>query len=447
MSRKAFRLPFGRETAGPPVTGDPDRLREENRQLKRAVEELSILNDLARTIGASVDSQDIIHKIVDRSMRAVQAEQTVVTLVAREEDRNAKTLVRVNTSSSEHPKYHLNDTLLGWMYLYKKPLLCTNPGEDERFKSARWDHAVRSVLCVPLLVKGALIGVISCYNKRGGDGGFTEEDQRLLAIIAGQSAQIIENARLYEEEKALGRMKEELRLAAQIQQDLLPKKPPVVDGYDLCATSIAALMVGGDYFDFIPQSAGRTAICLGDVSGKGMPASLLMASLQATLRGQSALKSAVSEIVARSNTFLYHNTDPEKFATLFMGVLDPASGELSYCNAGHERPILVRAGGRVDRLMEGGLALGVLETFPYGEGRATLDPGDFLVVYSDGIPEATDELGNFFGEERLLACLQKNAALPAPALMAAVIEAVRGHEKGSPRADDLTIVVVRRAGA
>jgi sigma-B regulation protein RsbU (phosphoserine phosphatase) len=206
-------------------------------------------------------------------------------------------------------------------------------------------------------------------------------------------------------------------------------------------------MVGGDYFDFIAQSGGRTAICLGDVSGKGMPASLLMASLQATLRGQSAPDTSVSELVARSNRYLYHNTDPEKFATLFIGVLDPASGELSYCNAGHERPVVVRADGRVDRLIEGGLALGVLESFPYGEGRATLDPGDFLVVYSDGIPEATDELGNFFGEERLLECLRANAALGAQALAAAVIDAVRRHEQGSRRADDLTLVVVRRVGA
>jgi sigma-B regulation protein RsbU (phosphoserine phosphatase) len=442
MSRKPFRLPFARETGALPPA-DPDRLREENRQLKRAVEELAILNDLARSIGASVDSEDIIRKIVDRSMRAVQAEQSVVNLIDRTEETAAKTLVRVNTSSSEHPKFHLNDTLLGWMHLYKKPLLCANPGEDERFKSARWDASVKSVLCVPLLVKGALIGVISCYNKRGG-GGFTEEDQRLLAIIAGQSAQIIENARLYEEEKALASMKEQLRMAAQIQQDLLPKKAPVISGWDLDATSIAALMVGGDYFDFIPQSGGRVGICLGDVSGKGMPASLLMASLQATLRGQSGLQSNVCDIICRSNTFLYQNTDPEKFATLFMGVLDPESGEIAYCNAGHERPVLLRADGRVERLTEGGLALGVLESFPYTEGRATLDHGDFLVVYSDGIPEATDELGNFFGEERLLECLKKKGGMGASELMHGIIQAVRDHERGSVRADDLTIVVVRR---
>jgi sigma-B regulation protein RsbU (phosphoserine phosphatase) len=446
MAKRGFRLPFGRgeeAVAG----GDAGHLQEENRQLRRAVEELSILNDLARTIGASVDSQDIIRKIVDKSMRAVQAEQTVVTLVERRTEQGAKTLIRAMSSSSEHPKFHVSDGLLGWMHLYKKPLLSSNPAGEDGFPGVKWDASVRSVLCVPLLAKAELIGVITSYNKKVGDGGFTEEDQRLLAIIAGQSAQIIENARLYEEEKALASMKEQVRLAAQIQQDLLPKAPPAIPGYDLAACSISALMVGGDYFDFIPRADGRVAICLGDVSGKGLPASLLMANLQATLRGQSAHDVSVAETIARSNALLHRSTDPEKFATLFMGVLDPRTGALSYCNAGHEQPVLFRRDGRVERLAVGGLALGVLEAFPYEEDACTMSPGDVLVIYSDGIPDATDELGGFFGEGRLLACVRRHAGEPASAVMQRVVDAVCAHEGGAPRADDVTLVVVRRTAA
>lgn len=443
MSRKGFRLPFNR-SPDIPVSEDPDRLREENRQLKRAIDELSILNDLARAIGASVDSHEIIERIVERSMHAVIAEQSVVTLIDRRADSSMKTLVRAMTSSAEHPKYHLNEHLLGWMHLYKKPLMSTNPGEDDRFRGATWDNSVRSVLCVPLMVKSELIGVITCYNKKGVPAGFTDEDQRLLAIIASQSAQVIENARLYEEEKALATMKEQVKLAAKIQEDLLPKSPPVIPGYDLSACSIAALVVGGDYFDFIPLNSGRFSICLGDVSGKGLPASLLMANLQATLRGQSAHDIPVSETITRSNALLYRSTDPEKFATLFVGVLDPATGRIAYCNAGHDRPILFRGDGTVERLIEGGLALGVLESFGYDEGVATLAPGDVLVLYSDGIPEANDELGNFFGEERLIACIRENAGLGASELMSAIVDAVGRHEHGAARADDLTIVIVKR---
>jgi sigma-B regulation protein RsbU (phosphoserine phosphatase) len=439
MSKKGFRLPFGKGEA----EADGEDLREENRQLKRAVEELSILNDLARAIGASVDSQDIIHKIVDRSMRAVKAEQTVVTLVDRRIDQSAKTLIRAMSSSAEHPKYHLNESLLGWMYLEKKPLLSDAPAQDDRFRGVAWDTSIRNILCVPLVVKGELIGVITSYNKKGFDGGFTEDDQRLLAIIAGQSAQIIENARLYEEEKALATMTEQVRLAARIQQDLLPKSPPAIEGYDLAASTIAALMVGGDYFDFI-RMGERVEICLGDVSGKGVPASLLMANLQATLRGQSAPDIGVAETVARSNRQLYATTDPEKFATLFIGVLEPETGRMWYCNAGHERPMLFRRDGTLERLSRGGLALGIVDAFPYEEAVATLEPGDSLVIYSDGIPDATDEIGTFFGEERLTQCVSNHRHLDAAGLMGCIIDSVQAHEHGAPRADDLTIVVVMR---
>ena len=444
MSKKGFRMPFAKGT-DEPSADDAGQLREENRQLKRAVEELSILNDLARSIGASVDSQEIIKKIVDRSMRAVQAEQTVVTLVDRHTNEPMRTLVRAMTSSSEHPHYHLNENLLGWMHLYKKPLLAGDPANDERFRGVKWDQTIRSVLCVPLIVKSELIGVITSYNKKTPDSLFTEEDQRLLAIIAGQSAQIIENARLYEEEKALVSMKEQVKLAARIQQDLLPKAPPEIRGYDLAACSVPALVVGGDYFDFIPVRENRLSICLGDVSGKGLPASLLMANLQATLRGQTALDKPVAETIARSNQLLYESTDPERFATLFVGVLDQTDGAMSFCNAGHEHPMLFKSNGELVRLSVGGIALGVLGAFPYEQSSTRLDPGDLLVIYSDGIPDATDELDNPFGEGRLVACIREHARQPAGVLMGKIIEAVCEHERGATRVDDLTVIVVKRS--
>ncbi len=442
MTKKGFRLPFARPEDG--GAEELAALREENHQLKRAVEELSILNELSRAIGASVDSEDIIHKIVDRSMRAVQAEQTVVTLVDRNANQSMKTLVRAMTSSAEHPHYHVNENLLGWMHLYKKPLLTNDPTTDERFRGLKWDQTVQSILCVPLMVKSELIGVVTSYNKKG-DGRFNEEDQRLLAIIAGQSAQIIENARLYEEEKALVSMKEQIKLAAQIQQDLLPKQPPQLAGYDIAACSIAAQMVGGDYFDFVHVHDGRWAVCLGDVSGKGLPASLLMATLQATLRGQTALDQAVRETIARSNRLIYQSTDPEKFATLFYAILDPGRGGLAFCNAGHEYPMLFKPGTAAPaRLVTGGMALGVVEEFPYEEDVARMDPGDTLIVYSDGIPDAVNEFDQPFGEERLQKVVTEHAGDRAADIMKHVVDAVKAHERDTPRIDDLTLIVVKR---
>ena len=451
MAKKGFRNPFAKGAASYDGTRvDPaeivskvNLLEEENRQLKRAVEELSILNDLSRAIGASIDSQDIIRKIVDRSMRAVQAEQTVVTLVDRDSSQPMKTLVRAMTSSAEHPHYHLNENLLGWMHLYKKPLLTNDPSFDERFKGLSWDQTIKSILCVPLMVKSELMGVITSYNKKEADG-FTQEDQRLLAIIAGQSAQIIENARLYEEEKAYTSMKEQVRLAYQIQIDLLPKSQPDIDGYDIAARSIPAQMVGGDYFDFIEIEDGRMAVCLGDVSGKGLPASLLMANLQATLRGQTIVGSPVHESVLRSNKLLYQSTDPEKFATLFYGVLDVRSHRLSYCNAGHEIPLIFSNRGAPTRLETGGMALGVMDEFPYQRDEISLDVGDLLIIYSDGIPDATNEFDHPFGEKRLVALTQELREKPAMEILDGIIEAVQAHEGSTEQLDDLTLVVLKR---
>ncbi len=448
MARKKFLNAFSRtaktESSAASISDESlEILREENRQLKRAVEELSILNDLSRAIGASVDSQDIIRKIVDRSMRAVQAEQTVVTLVDRNANQPMKTLVRAMTSSSEHPHYHLSENLLGWMHLYKKPLLSNAPADDERFRGLKWDQTINSILCVPLMVKSELMGVITSYNKKESSG-FSQEDQRLLAIIAGQSAQIIENARLYEDEKALASIQEQVKLAAQIQMELLPQYPPGLEGYDIAAKTIPAQLVGGDYFDFIEIADGKWAICLGDVSGKGLPASLLMANLQATLRGQSVQENEVHESVSRANRLIHQSTDPEKFATLFYGVLDYENHSMAFCNAGHEYPMIFSNGTESARLETGGMALGVLDDFPYEQGNVTLSAGDTLVVYSDGIPDATNEFDHPFGEDGLREIVHDHRDAAASVLIDRIIEAVNKHEGETPQLDDLTLVVVRR---
>ena len=204
-------------------------LEEENKRLKRAVDELSILNDLARAIGASLNTQEIIQTIVRRSLRALNAEQGVITLVEEQSVQSMRTLVRTMVSSSDREQFHLSQALLGWMHLNKKPIVINDPKTDERFQGIPWDESIHSLLAVPMMVKSELRGVVSIYNKKEGQP-FTEDDQRLLAIIAAQSAQVVENARLYEKERALARMQEDVRLAARIQSELLPKASPSIPG-------------------------------------------------------------------------------------------------------------------------------------------------------------------------------------------------------------------------
>ena len=440
MAEKKFFDKLSQSVFGKAQEGSS--LDEENKRLRRAVSELSILNDLALTIGTSADPQEMVHKLVDRLMRAVGAEQATVSLSDRKAQDSTKTQVRVMASSSELPQFHVNNAFLGWMEIYKKPLVINDPKTDQRFKGVDWDPTVREVMCVPLMVKSEMIGAITVYNKKGG-GGFTEEDQRLLPIIAMQSAQIMDNGRLIKENAG---MQEQVRLAYDIQRKLLPTATPEIPGYDVAGTSLPAQTVGGDYYDYIQTSSGDWAICLGDVSGKGLPASLLMANLQATLRGQTLVEAEVRERIERSNKLMHRSTDVEKFATLFYGVLKVSGHELTYVNAGHEPPLVFSASGGLKRLESGGLALGVLDDFPYTQETVAIANGDVMVIYSDGVTDATNLSDEQYGAERLASIVEKHLGEPASIIVDHIIEAVNAHAKGAAQLDDITVVVVKRVG-
>jgi phosphoserine phosphatase RsbU/P len=430
----------------PPPANDELSLRaleEENRRLKRAVEELSVLNDLARAIGASLNTEEIIQTIIRRSLRASSAEQGVITLIEEESNQSMKTLVRTMVSSREQGHFHFNQALLGWMHLNKKPLVINDPKSDERFRGITWDESIRSLVAVPMMVKSGLRGVLTVYNKKEGKP-FTEDDQRLLAIIAGQSGQVVENARLYEREKAFVKMQEELRFAARIQNELLPQSPPSIPGYEIAGRTIPAQEVGGDYYDFIPIDDHRWAFCLGDVTGKGLPASLLMANLQATLRGQTLTAGTPKTCLERSNQLLFQSTAPEKFATLFYTILDTQNHSLHYSNAGHENPYLVSAGSETKRLSVGGIPLGMLPEFTFEQGTTPIEEHSMLVIFSDGVTEAMNAEEEQFGEARIAEVLARHKDAPASEVIDHLVAAVRNYTAGHPQSDDITVVVLRR---
>lgn len=418
-------------------------LQEENQRLRRAVEELSILNDLARAIGASLDSKEIMQTIIRRSLRAVNAEQGVITMVEEQSADPMKTLVRAVTESSQQEQFHLHQALVGWMHLHKKPLIIKSPQSDERFRGVRWDESIYSLVCVPMMVKSELKGVLAVYNKKEGKE-FTDDDQRLLAILAAQSAQIVENARLNEREKLFFKMEQEIRLAAKIQSDLLPQSVPSIPGYEIAATNIPAQEVGGDHYDFITIDGHRIAICLGDVSGKGLPASLLMANLQATRRSQAFSDPTPQQCIQRANTLLFQSTSPEKYATLFYCVLDYQNHQLTFTNAGHEFPFLVTRNREVHRLEKGGLPVGMMESFPFGQESRSLLPGDLIVISSDGVAEAMNAEREQFGDGKLGELIQELHEGTAVEVMSGIIKAVKDHTGTSPQMDDITLVVLKR---
>ena len=388
------------------------RLESENSRLRRAVEELSILNEVATTVSSASSLEAIVDLVVQKCVKHLRVEQAAVLMLGDKDEAAAlHTMVRkVETDMQSNP-FRLSDQVIGWIIKNQAPLVINDVTKDDRFRTPtqQSDSPVHSLLCVPLRLKGRLLGVLSAFNKHGLEG-FTDSDQRLLTIIAAQSAQVIENARLGEEEKALQLMQQELKMAHDIQNKLLPTNPPAIPGYQIAGRSLAARNVGGDYFDYYP-SGDKYAICLGDVSGKGMPAALLMACTQATVRGQTLVEASVASCIERSNRLLYQLTESDKFVTLFYAMLDPAAHKLTYTNAGHNPPILL-SNKEAKPLDVGGPVLSILPQSPYQEAELQLHSGDLLVIYSDGFSEAMNRRFEEFGEDRLLEVVESCRDLP-----------------------------------
>ena len=224
----------------------------------------------------------------------------------------------------------------------------------------------------------------------------------------------------------------------------MPQSPPSIAGYELAGSNLPANAVGGDYFDFIQISEDRWAVCIGDVSGKGLPASLLMANLQATLRGQTLLDVPPGECLRRANRLLYQSTSPEKFATLFYGILDARHHTLLFSNAGHDNPFVLHNGIETRRLKTGGIPLGMFEDFVFEEETIPMEPGDLIVMCSDGIAEAMNVNEEPFGEQRLAAILVQPNLLSPHNIIGKTLEAAKEFTGSTPQSDDMTIVVIRR---
>jgi sigma-B regulation protein RsbU (phosphoserine phosphatase) len=306
------------------------------------------------------------------------------------------------------------------------------------------EQKVRSMIAVPLQTNDRVIGLIyvdSPHLIRE----FSREDLNLLTVMANVAAIRIEHARLNEIEEAERAMAKDMQQAAVIQQRLLPEKSPVVAGLDIFGRTKACRTVGGDYYDYLVFQDGRIGILVGDVAGKGMPASLLMSSLQARVHVLFEDGDDLARKIVRLNKAVSSNCPDNRFITFFMGIIDPKTGELVYTNAGHNPPVVVRENGKFELLKEaGGVILGILPMAQYQEARITLNPGDTLVLFTDGVTEAADPSDEEYGEERLAALVGSMKDRPSEEIVDAIHNAVMGFTQGAPAADDITVVVARR---
>jgi serine phosphatase RsbU (regulator of sigma subunit) len=327
----------------------------------------------------------------------------------------------------------------------KESMLVRDTQLDDAFKGRMSivEQKVHTMMAVPLQTKNDIIGLLyvdSPFVLRE----FTKDDLSLLTVMANVAAIRIETARLVEIEEAERLLKRDLSQAAEIQGRMLPAKAPEVHGADLAGFNAPCRTVGGDYYDFFPYPDGRVGLALGDVSGKGMPASLMMMALQARVQVLAEEPRDLATFMTRLNKATCANCPSNRFITFFFCVLDASTGAVAFANAGHNPPIVVRASGAAELLEGGGPVLGILPIAPYGEQHAQLEPGDMLVLYSDGVTEATNVAYEQFDEERFIEVLKRHRASPAAEVVQAVTQALAEFAAGAPQADDITLVVAKR---
>lgn len=309
---------------------------------------------------------------------------------------------------------------------------------DELFEWIENHH-----LLVPLVQSDQVRGYIGVGPKLTG-GRFHADDLALLSLLGQQMVTSIENVRLLSENVQKRILEEEIAMASEIQQRLLPTTFPENPGYVSYAISHASKLVGGDYFDVFVNQRNRLHLAIADVSGKGMAAALLMSSLRAALRSTVEHLESPSQVLARINMLLYESTSPEKFATFFYGVLDTERHKLVYSNAGHNYPILLHQDRSATELKEGGLLLGAFPDAVYQDGQIDMLPGETLFMYTDGITEATNGGDEDFGEQRLHELLRRWQRRELREIVEGVLDEVRTFMRGADPTDDVTMVIVRR---
>jgi sigma-B regulation protein RsbU (phosphoserine phosphatase) len=417
--------------------------------------------DLARTLQGSFSLEDVLVQVVDTALAVTGSERGFLLLKS---DDGLETRVARHRRGHKLPLDELRvpRTVIHRALQHRRELLFMNfdasaaGGHTAEHTVADLD--LRSVVCVPLvriragqgdttslLTTGAETVGVLYLDSRLAAADMAGGNRELLQTLAMEASTVLENARLLEEERAKQRMEEELKVARDIQQSLLPRSLPSAGWLRAAGSSVASAQVGGDYYDVIAVNDRCWGAVVADVSGKGVSSALLAALLQGALIPASDHADVLTRRMERLNTFLIDRTGGEKYATVFYCLLDQ-SGRLDYVNAAHCPPIVVRPSGETAELGATGVPVGLLEGSKYELAGRQLSPGEKVVIYTDGVTEAQDARGAFFGRKRLFDLVRANAGASSSELHDAIQGAVREFTEGAPQSDDITLVVLDYRG-
>jgi phosphoserine phosphatase RsbU/P len=399
-----------------------------------------LLLELTTQISGSLEMNRLLEQILDLVFQVVRYDAAGIYLVDKKTQWITRQTIRgYDPARDEAVRLKVGKGLIGWAVKTGQGVIVSDVLTDPRYMNAR--DATRSEMVAPIRIGAEVIGAFNLESDE--PEAYESEDMDLLAAFASQAAVAIERTRLHEEVLEKRRLEEEVVIGQRIQRTFLPERNPELPHFDIAGANYSSELVGGDYYDFIRIADQHLGIVVGDVSGKGIPAALIMASFRASLIAEIRNNYAIRTVFTKVNRLLWESVEPDRFVTAMYGVLDVDARRFTYVNAGHNPAFLYRVGeDRFDSLDATGPLLGTLETASYKERHAQIPAGDILVLYTDGVTEAMNGAGDFFGEDRLREVIRARKGDPAALMVRAIWDAVRSF-RGGEQDDDLTVVVVK----
>jgi sigma-B regulation protein RsbU (phosphoserine phosphatase) len=416
------------------------------------VDKLRMLLDITKTISRSLDLDEVLNLVMDTLDSLIPYDAAGIFLV-----KCSRPLAEWDGSPDETCVFHtqavrgyeiedlqelqlkMGEGLIGHVALSGKPFISPDVRREPRYINAR--AHTRSEMVAPIISNEEVIGVFDLESDELN--AYSNDDLEVLMLLASQVAIIIEKVMLHEQLIEKQRLQAQLEIARQVQLELLPARDPELEGFDISAYNFPTEEVSGDYYDWVRIYEDQIGIVIADVSGKGVPAALLMAFLRASLRAASHIGYAPHISMSKVNYLLWESIERNQFVTAFYGILDATNRTLAYSNAGHNPPILMEADGQARFEERGGVPLGMFRDSRYYEYYATIDPGQIFVLYTDGATEATNPAGEEYGRDRLVEVVRRNRELSAREIIDVLHRDLMDWTDGRGATDDVTFFVVK----
>lgn len=411
--------------------------------IKSEHKDFSVISEVSKALILHKPLDELLEHIMDLICERIDMDRGILML--KEDGQFDPKVVRINNKQLMNQKIQVSQSIISTAVERHSSILISDVQSDDRFRAqdSILKLNIQSAMCVPLWNNREIIGII--YSDRISlVEQYTDDDLRLLTLLSNLAAVKIENAQLFEQALEKEKMEKELALAAQIQQDLLPKTSPDAEDYEIVGTNLPCYQVGGDYYDYVNIDDDRIAVVIADVSGKGVSSSLLMASLRAALHAELNPDYDIKKMAAKLNDFVHSSSSSNSFISFCYCELNKKTGEIRYINSGHNPPIVIDKKKKVQRMETCGLCLGMFPNQEYDSKTLVLNPGDTALLYTDGFTESRNLQNEEFSEEGLIRLLKKSQKLSASEIMTNVCDALKDFTAGTDPMDDMTLVIIKR---